>query len=213
MPASGNLFRIRAQGAGGGSGAARATSSAGLSASGGGGAGGYVELWITRAQLQAAITAAGGAINVSVGAGGVGGVAGDGGDGGATSFGSLIVCPGGKGSPYGATASTTTTALANGGAASDDPTISISGLSASQIILSVSGAPGAFGISVQSPTLAGNGANSLLGNGGVGSGASATQSNGKGYGSGAGGVSNSINAAGKNGAIGGNGVIIIEAYL
>lgn len=213
MPAKGNLFRIRVQGAGGGSGAARATSSAGLSTSGGGASGSYVELWITRAQLQAVITEAGGSITVSVGAGGVGGVVGDGGDGGATSFGSLIVCPGGKGSPYGAVASTTTTALANGGTSSDDPTISITGLPASQIILSVSGAPGGFGISVQSPTLAGHGANSLLGRGGVGSGASAAQSNGKGYGSGAGGVSNGINSAAKNGAIGGNGVIILEAYL
>lgn len=212
MPASGNLFRIRVQGAGGGSGSARATSASGLSSSGGGGAGAYVELWLTRAELQAEITAAGGAINVSVGAGGIGGVGGAGGDGGATSFGSLIVCPGGNGSPYGATATTTTTFLSVGGAGGGNPTISISGLPATQIILSMAGAAGYFGISVQSPTLGGHGANSPLGNGGVGSGATAAQSDGKGYGSGAGGVSNATNAAAKNGANGGDGVIMLEVY-
>ena len=212
MPSKGNLFRIRVQGAGGGSGSARATSSTGLSASGGGGAGAYVELWLKRAELQAAITAAGGAINVSVGAGGIGGVAGAGGNGGTTSFGSLIVCPGGKGSPYGEIASSTEIFLAPGGAGGDNPTISISGLPATQIILSMTGAPGHFGISVQSPTLAGHGANSPLGNGGAGSGTSSTQSDGKGYGSGAGGVSTGRSSVAKNGANGGDGVIIVEVY-
>lgn len=212
MPSKGNLFRIRVQGAGGGSGSTRATSSTGLSASGGGGAGAYVELWLKRAELQAAITAEGGAINVSVGAGGIGGVAGAGGDGGATSFGSLIVCPGGKGSPYGATATTTTTFLAVGGVGGDNPTISISGLPATQIILQMAGAPGHFGISVQSPTLGGHGANSPLGNGGVGSGTSGTQSGVKGYGSGAGGASNGPSAVAKNGFAGADGVIMLEVY-
>ncbi|WP_415347549.1 hypothetical protein [Enterobacter roggenkampii] len=212
MPSKGNLFRIRVQGAGGGSGSARATSATGLSASGGGGGGAYVELWLTRAELQALIDVAGGYLDIIIGAGGVGGTGGAGGTGGTTQFGSLIVCPGGKGSDYGIAASTTTTALASGGASSADPVIAIPGLDSSKIILSMAGAPGHFGISVQSPTLAGHGANSPLGSGGVGSGASATQSNGKGYGAGAGGVSNGLSSAAKNGADGGDGVIIVEVY-
>ncbi|MCU3129346.1 glycine-rich domain-containing protein [Enterobacter roggenkampii] len=212
MPASGNLFRIRVQGAGGGSGSARATSATGLSASGGGGGGAYVELWLTRAELQALIDVAGGYLDIIIGAGGVGGTGGAGGTGGTTQFGSLIVCPGGKGSDYGIAASTSTTALASGGASGADPVIAIPGLDSSKIILSMAGAPGHFGISVQSPTLAGHGANSPLGNGGVGSGASATQSDGKGYGSGAGGVSNGLSSVAKNGANGGDGVIIVEVY-
>ncbi len=212
MPSKGNLFRIRVQGAGGGSGSARATSATGLSASGGGGGGAYVELWLTRAELQALIDVAGGYLDIIIGAGGVGGTGGAGGTGGTTQFGSLIVCPGGKGSDYGIAASTSTTALASGGASSADPVIAIPGLDSSKIILSMAGAPGHFGISVQSPTLAGHGANSPLGNGGVGSGASATQSDGKGYGSGAGGVSNGLSSVAKNGANGGDGVIIVEVY-
>ncbi|UWI96142.1 hypothetical protein [Enterobacter roggenkampii] len=212
MPSKGNLFRIRVQGAGGGSGSARATSATGLSASGGGGGGAYVELWLTRAELQALIDVAGGYLDIIIGAGGVGGTGGAGGTGGTTQFGSLIVCPGGKGSDYGIAASTSTTALASGGASSADPVIAIPGLDSSKIILSMAGAPGHFGISVQSPTLAGHGANSPLGNGGVGSGASATQSDGKGYGSGAGGVSNGLSSVAKNGADGGDGVIIVEVY-
>ena len=212
MPSKGNLFRIRVQGAGGGSGSARATSATGLSASGGGGGGAYVELWLTRAELKALINVAGGYLDIIIGAGGVGGTGGAGGTGGTTQFGSLIVCPGGKGSDYGIAASTSTTALASGGASSADPVIAIPGLDSSKIILSMAGAPGHFGISVQSPTLAGHGANSPLGNGGVGSGASATQSDGKGYGSGAGGVSNGLSSVAKNGANGGDGVIIVEVY-
>ncbi|HGP4142577.1 TPA: phage tail protein [Enterobacter roggenkampii] len=212
MPSKGNLFRIRVQGAGGGSGSARATSTTGLSASGGGGGGAYVELWLTRAELQALIDVAGGYLDIIIGAGGVGGTGGAGGTGGTTQFGSLIVCPGGKGSDYGVAASTSTTALASGGASSADPVIAIPGLDSSKIILSMAGAPGHFGISVQSPTLAGHGANSPLGNGGVGYGASATQSDGKGYGSGAGGVSNGLSSVAKNGADGGDGVIIVEVY-
>ncbi|WP_242657687.1 phage tail protein [Enterobacter roggenkampii] len=212
MPSKGNLFRIRVQGAGGGSGSARATSATGLSASGGGGGGAYVELWLTRAELQALIDVAGGYLDIIIGAGGVGGTGGAGGTGGTTQFGSLIVCPGGKGSDYGIAASTSTTALASGGASSADPVIAIPGLDSSKIILSMAGAPGHFGISVQSPTLAGHGANSPLGNGGVGSGASATQSDGKGYGSGAGGVSTGPSSVAKNGADGGDGVIIVEVY-
>lgn len=114
MPATGNLFRIRVQGGGGGSGSARATSSTGLSTSGGGGAGAYVELWLTRAELQALITAGGGHLDIVIGAGGSGGYAdasGNGGAGGTTQFGSAIICPGGYGSNYGAVASYTTTAL------------------------------------------------------------------------------------------------------
>lgn len=212
MPSKGNLFRIRVQGAGGGSGSARATSATGLSASGGGGGGAYVELWLTRAELQALIDVAGGYLDIIIGAGGVGGTGGAGGTGGTTQFGSLIVCPGGKGSDYGIAASTSTTALASGGASGADPVIAIPGLDSSKIILSMAGAPGHFGISVQSPTLAGHGANSPLGNGGVGFGASATQSDGKGYGSGAGGVSNGLSSVAKNGANGGDGVIIVEVY-
>ena len=215
MPATGNLFRIRVQGAGGGSGSARATSATGLSTSGGGASGAYVELWLTRAELQALITAAGGYLDIVIGAGGPGGYAdasGNGGTGGTTQFGSAIICPGGYGSGYGTVASTTTTALANGGNGSAEPTISIPGLAVNIIISKMSGAPGYFGITVQSPTLAGNGANSPLGNGGIGSGGSAIQSNGKGYGSGAGGVSNAPSAAGKPGADGAPGVIILEVY-
>ncbi|WP_083126980.1 phage tail protein [Kosakonia sacchari] len=212
LPATGNLFRIRVQGAGGGSGAARATSSTTLSASGGGASGSYVELWLTRSELEGLTAAAGGHLDIVIGAGGTGGVASAGGDGGTTSFGNLIVCPGGKGSDYGIITTSTTTGLANGGASSAEPTITVPGLSPDRIILKMAGAPGHFGISVQSPTLAGNGANSPLGNGGVGSGASATQSGGKGFGSGAGGVSNGNSSATKNGAEGANGVIIFEVY-
>ena len=215
MPATGNLFRIRVQGAGGGSGSARATSATSLSASGGGASGAYVELWLTRAELQALITAAGGYLDIVIGAGGPGGYAdasGNGGTGGTTQFGSAVICPGGYGSNYGVVTSTTTTALANGGGGSAEPTISIPGLPVNRIIMKVSGAPGYFGISVQSPTLAGHGANSPLGNGGVGSGGTAAQSNGKGYGSGAGGVSNGVTQVVKPGADGAPGVIILEVY-
>lgn len=99
---------VEVQGGGGGSGGAPATSSGGFSGSPGAPSGTYAMVRLTAAQIGASQA-------ITCGASGAAGATGasTGGTGGASSFGSLITCPGGVGSSsYGPTASTVVVATA-----------------------------------------------------------------------------------------------------
>lgn len=103
---------VKVQGGGGGSGGAPATAAGAYSGSPGGSSGSYAECLLTAAQIGASQP-------VTIGAAGAAGAAGTstGGNGGTTSFGSLILCPGGLGSSsYGPTSNTVTLINAAGGA-------------------------------------------------------------------------------------------------
>ncbi|QXZ17423.1 tail fiber protein [Pseudomonas sp. AO-1] len=194
--------RIRIVGGGGGSGGGSATTASQVAASGGGAAGSYAEALLTAADIGASQS-------VIVGLGGGGGTASgvngnSGGTGGATSVGALLSAPGGLGSIFSIAVATTLYALYAGG----NPGASASGGN----LLSMAGAPGNPGITVNGSTLAGHGGSGPLGSGGSGYGINSTIQPGTGYGGGAGGVAVGTSSAARNGAQGSGGVAIFEEY-
>ncbi|HDT2145310.1 TPA: hypothetical protein QHN14_003348 [Enterobacter roggenkampii] len=202
MPPPGMQYAlVYALGAGGGSGSAPATTSSQTSASPGGASGSWALVKLTAAEI-------GSSQFYNIGQGGGAGVNGAGSDGGNTSFGSLIICPGGKGSPVGFAISTSSSTLNPGAAPGGAPTVT------SGTIYELSnGNPGGKSMFVTSNTLAGDGGSCPKGSGGQGLGATAPASPGSGNGSGASGAANGTNAASaKNGAAGANGGIWIWEY-
>lgn len=200
-PANLKYALVYVVGAGGGSGSAPATSSAQTSASPGGASGSWAKVRLTAAEIGASLP-------YVVGPGGAAGVNGAGGDGGNTSFGSLIVCPGGKGSPVGIAISTSASAMNPGAAAGGIPTVT-----AGIVLESSNGNPGGKSMFVTSNTLAGDGGSCPKGAGGQGQGATAPASPGSGNGGGASGATNGTNtASSKNGAPGANGGIWVMEF-
>lgn len=192
--------RVRLIGGGGGSGIIPATGANQYSAAGGGASGSFGEAMLTASQIGASQT-------VVVGAAGAAGAAGSaGGTGGTTSLGSLLICPGGAGSPIGTLVASTAAEQFAGGLPGALP----SGSAA--YIFSSAGQKGMQGISALQATLGGAGAASPFGSGGVSGGASVIPSAGSGYGSGGAGPSIGPSTAAKAGAAGAPGIIIIEEY-
>ncbi|MBB6320600.1 hypothetical protein [Paraburkholderia tropica] len=194
-----NSVIVEAIGGGGGSGgvAAPGTGSGGISKAGQSGA--YAKVRFTTGFSGAAVT---------VGAAGSAGAAGAnaGGTGGTTSFGSLISCPGGSGSPAGSTNSGYVFLPSVFGAAAATITGGTTLASLAPAVGSVNVAAASGGVGV-----AGSGANTPLGIGGIG----ATQgpgNAGNGYGVGAGGSYAGTGTAAQAGAAGTPGVVIIYEY-
>lgn len=189
-------------GAGGGSGSSPATTSAQTSASPGGASGSWAYVKLLAPEIGASQP-------YIVGVGGAAGVSGAGSDGGASSFGSLISCPGGKGSTVGVVVSTSSSGLFPGGAPGGLPTITTS---TGTVIELSNGNPGGKSTFITSNTLAGDGGSSPKGSGGQGLGGSSAALNGSGQGSGAAGASCAVSSTAKNGAAGANGGIWIWEY-
>lgn len=192
---------VECLGGGGGGGGAKSTGAAATSGGGGGGAGGF-------SRVAVAVASATGQ-TVTLGAGGIAGTnaPGDGGNGGTTSLGTICIANGGSGGNAG----TNTTGGSGGlggvvaGAAGD---------------LTSTGAPGLTGLGTLLNTtvssIAGGGASSPFGGGGLGVANNGTASRAgtaaTGYGSGgSGGASDGVNAAA--GAAGSAGRVVITEYL
>jgi hypothetical protein len=170
-----------------------------ISLAGGGASGSYAEAWLSAATVGASQI-------VTVGVGGAAGlIASDAGTGGTSSLGSLVSAPGGAGSTSLGYTSFPGTGLYVGGY----PGQAAKGGN----IVSMAGSAGSTGISINASTLAGHGANSPLGNGGVASSAQgAIAAPGSGFGSGAGGIANAPSQSGRPGASGAPGAVIIYEY-
>lgn len=194
-----NIAIVRAIGGGGGGGGSAATGAGTVSVSGGGNSGAFAEIIITSGLTSTAVT---------IGAGGAGSSGAAGADGGTTSFGTILVCPGGKGSsvggpsapPFFGTSSTTIVSPSGTG------TFSYSGPSV-QGESGVTMAAGAFA------SLSGHGAPSPYGAGGTnvfasGGGGSATANTG----AGGGGALSGNSQPAFSGGSGGSGLLIVYEY-
>ena len=192
---------VEALGGGGGSGGCASSGAGASAASGGGGAGTYTKARLTAAQIGASKA-------VTIGAGGAGGASGAnaGVTGGTTSLGSLVVAPGGGGSPTG-TASVTAGFGVIGGAGGGNGTGDIISAGAPGGNSQGSGA-GNYGVS-------GVGASTIYGQGGIGvaSGGIAAGSNAAGYGAGAGGSVTIGSNIAINGGTGTSGIVIVTEYI
>ncbi|CAI8942355.1 MULTISPECIES: glycine-rich domain-containing protein [Pseudomonas] len=190
---------VKVVGGGGGSAGIVGTTASQYSLAGGGASGSYAEAWLSAATVGASQI-------VTVGVGGAAGlIASDAGTGGTSSLGSLVSAPGGAGSTSLGYTSFPGTGLYVGGY----PGQAAKGGN----IVSMAGSAGSTGISINASTLAGHGANSPLGNGGVASSAQgAIAAPGSGFGSGAGGIANAPSQSGRPGASGAPGAVIIYEY-
>jgi hypothetical protein len=190
-----NFVEVEGVGGGGSSSVAPSTGSGQASVSNGGGAGAYA-----RGRYSNGFAG----VNVFIGAGGIGGtsVTPSGTDGGTTSFGSLLIIPGGSHggsigplSPPYRVPNTTVSNIPTGG------------------YINCIGQPTAMSFALSSTVAAGsNGAASFYGGGGATVSAGTNPNNGTAYGSGASGpstIQNSVLVPGANGA---SGVIIIYEY-
>lgn len=200
--ATATAVRAKVQGAGGGSSGTWTCNSSQVSAGGGGGGGSFAEGWFTP-------LAAGLAVTVGVGgAGAAANASSSGGTGGASSFGSLLSCPGGGGSVN--TPSPSTAAGISGG------TSETAAPSGSNIIYSVRGAPGVYGYQmagVAGVGWGGTGGHSQFGSGRAVIGTSVYPgSPGLNWGAGAAGAFTPPSGAGQPGAKGADGIVIIEEY-
>lgn len=187
---------VEAVGAGGGGGGAKATNSSQYSYGTGGDSGKYG---------KARFTSGFSGVTLTIGSGGTGVAGNTGNSGGNTSFGSLLVCPGGSGGL--AINQTTTTQISMYGSF---PTASaVTGAN----IMSHHGFPGIGGRSNGTFNTNGDsGCSSYLGNGGGivslgNAGLAAT-----GYGGGGGGACNDVSNTARAGGNGGDGVIIVYEY-
>lgn len=197
--------RVRCQGGGGGGGGTNTTAADEASSSGGGGGGCYAERFVAASALAASVT-------VTVGAGGTAGAASSvGGAGGTSSFGSHCIAPGGSG---GFNRSPSTGFRASSGGASTG------GGTGDLVIPGGGGGAGfSFGTSVISAVtedkgVYGAGGSSFLGNTGRGArGPSTSPAAGPSYGSGGSGNVNDNSEAGKTGAAGGPGVVIVDLFV
>jgi len=201
-PTSGtNSVIVEVQAAGGGSGGAAATSSSQLSASPGGGAGAYAKVRFTSGFSGATIT---------IGAAGAAGTAGGaGGNASATSFGSLISCPGGIGSGAGGViANTSSGGITLGAAATAAPTIS-----GGTVLTAKYGGGTTVSFALGGQPFGSSGSDSTLGVGGRLQGSSAQAANaGSGYGSGPSGAANIASQSASVGQAGQPGIVIVYEY-
>ncbi|MEH5014106.1 hypothetical protein [Phytobacter diazotrophicus] len=188
---------VEVLGAGGGSGGCPATSASQIAAAAGGAGGSWARVSLTAAQVgssQAVTVGAGGAAGTTSGSGGVGG---------SSSFGTLIVCPGGTATLVGVAISTSTASVISGANPGGVPTI-ISGT----IIESMNGMAGGNAYLSFSNVLSGIGGASPRGNGGNGiSGVTAS-----GYGSGGSGNGSTASQSAKTGQAGTGGYVAIWEY-
>lgn len=189
----------------GASGAGTVAALSGQSAAGGGGGGG--------AYAKARITAGFSGVTITVGSAGVSGAPGDAGQaGGASSFGSLVLCPGGSGGPQGQGSSSATYSAPGLGAQA--PTFT----GTTDVIMAASGPAGSPGIIFSPSTvISGNGANTPYGSGSAGAGSSATGQTGAalnagGQGSGGGGGYSTAGGSPGTGGNGGGGLVLVWEY-
>lgn len=187
--------RVRAIGGGGGGGGCASTTSGQCAVGGGGSAGAYAETFIANPVSQTVTIGVGGSAGSSAG--------GNGGTGGTTSFGSLIVLPGGLGGALGTPATppilNSSASATSGGTVSGTPLVRMSG---------VSGPPG-IALSTSQVT-GGGGGSSPLATGqarSIGAGA-----NGQANGAGGSGAGNGGSSAGNAGGTGAAGLVIVEDY-
>ncbi|EFH8873904.1 TPA: hypothetical protein KI784_002693 [Escherichia coli] len=190
-PTAGTKFVVvEVQGGGGGSGGVPATGSSSVAASGAGGAGAYAKAYITSGFSG---------VSVTVGAGGAAGTSGggDGGTGGTSSFGSLVVCPGGNGGLSTGTVAVSFPTSRGGSSETAAPTggniISSKGKGGAGSTV-VNGTVGNLGTGAASPFSAG-------GTGGDGE-----------NGSGAGGWINNVSQPARAGYAGGKGLVVVWEY-
>jgi hypothetical protein len=190
-PTAGTKFVVvEVQGGGGGSGGVPATGSSSVAASGAGGSGAYAKAYITSGFSG---------VSVTVGAGGAAGTSGggDGGTGGTSSFGSLVVCPGGNGGLSTGTVAVSFPTSRGGSSETAAPTggniISSKGKGGAGSTV-VNGTVGNLGTGAASPFSAG-------GTGGDGE-----------NGSGAGGWINNVSQPARAGYAGGKGLVVVWEY-
>ncbi|HFT7879994.1 TPA: phage tail protein [Enterobacter roggenkampii] len=196
-PTAGTKFIIVEQvGGGGGGGGVPATSSTAYTASAGGGAGAYA---------SGIFTSGFSGVTVTIGAGGTGGPAGanTGGNGGTTSFGSLLIAPGGVGGGPGVAGMTTPHMVPNGGASAEPTGANIVGFAG---VASTT----AFAYTIGN-ILGSSGASCPFGTGGWQPAASGFRS-GSGFGSGASGSNQGPSLAAAAGGTGQPGVVIVWEY-
>ncbi|HHS9742996.1 TPA: phage tail protein [Raoultella ornithinolytica] len=191
---------VEAVGGGGGGGGCPDTSPSNASVSGGGGSGSYIRSKLSKAELGASVP-------IAVGIAGEGGVGGTpGGNGGDTTFGDLLIATGGRGGTT-LNGSADSTFIAVGGAPGVNPT--------GQSIVSARGSRGGAGLYFNSSTgaVGGDGAASIFGGAGIGSGSSGTSgAAGSGFGSGGGGTTRQPSSVAVNGYAGAPGIVIIYEY-
>ncbi|HFG3845839.1 TPA: hypothetical protein ACGG59_001701 [Escherichia coli] len=190
-PTAGTKFVVvEVQGGGGGSGGVPATGASSVAASGAGGAGAYAKAYITSGFSG---------VSVTVGAAGAAGTSGggDGGTGGTSSFGSLVVCPGGNGGLSTGTVAVSFPTSRGGSSETAAPTggniISSKGKGGAGSTV-VNGTVGNLGTGAASPFSAG-------GTGGDGE-----------NGSGAGGWINNVSQPARAGYAGGKGLVVVWEY-
>lgn len=195
-PSSGMLYcDAEVQGAGGGGGSA-AAASANFHAAAGGNSGAYSRSLLTAAQIGAsqAVTVGVAAAAATTGA--------TGGTGGTSSLGALLSSAGGSGGEG------TSNPAALPYSAFPSATIALSTLSDTQIH-GFQGSPSLMYTATRS--ISGNGANSLMGHGGIGLIARGTP-DAAGRGGGGGGAQNGASNVTSNGGVGGIGLIVITEY-
>ena len=197
-------IRVRAVGGGGGGGGVPAAASGTQATAKGGESGAYVEAIITL-ETTADIIA-------TIGTGGAGGAAGSntGVDGGATTLGSLLTCPGGKG---GAGGSTNITSFVTSDASSQ-----MAPTTTGTIVFAIGTCRpslGRIGLASAS-SVGGAGGSSIIGFGGgggtVNTGSRTESVSGAGFGAGGGGGSSCVGSAAMAGAAGTSGAILIEEF-
>ncbi|WP_321921719.1 hypothetical protein [Burkholderia sp. BCC1998] len=185
---------VEAVGGGGAGGGAAATSSGQWAIGAGGSSGAYGKIFIASGLVTQTVT---------IGAGGVGASGSVGGNGAQTSFGALLVCPGGPGgSPGGAVAAGSTNVFAaqTAGAAAPSGT--------GRFLFSTTGGNGAAAFSLPSNAIGGDGGSNPIGQGGSAFNVSAAT----GYGAGGPGANNSIAQPAKAGLNGTPGVVIVFEF-
>lgn len=190
--------RVRIVGGGGGAGGVPATTASTSSVSGGAGGGAYAEVILSAASVPASVT-------VTIGAGGLPSAT-NGADGSASTFGSIITCPGGLKSNTGVLISTAS-ALSIGAGSSSKPTVTTGA-----ILVWSYGSGGGCGISTQLGIVGGAGGNSIIGTGGPSKFSGSGSQAGGGPGAGGGGIAIGGSSAAANGGAGANGLCIIEEY-
>lgn len=198
------MFKIREIGGGGAGGSAGANSGTTISVGSGGASGSYAEAIFTIVPTSSVV--------VSVGVGGTASISGGGGTGGTTSVGSLLICPGGGGGAVTQISTTTIASYSGQGAPGNTPTMA-SGVGGKVVALS-RGQPGFNGLcfgTAQVP-IAGFGAPSTFGGGGIQPGANVAPTAPISPGSGGAGTSTTTNQSAVLAAAGAVGKVIIEEY-
>lgn len=213
-PSPGTRFIIvEAVGGGAGGGGSSSPTANLYSAAGGGSAGAYAKAIFYTLPTSPVV--------VTIGAGGAGGAGGaasstgtgakEGSAGGNTSFGSLLMCPGGSSSKASDSFPSNSVCSSEYPHAPNPATVS-----GGTIIEEVGGAAGTPGMILGTYCISGRGGDSPLGTGGISryrpAGDLASGANSTGYGAGGGGACSSANTQGLNGGNGGNGCVIVWEY-